>query len=298
MDALKRSNFYYAIILAFFLSSCSIENEEEYSNTDLIHYLLNQQRYEEAIAVIQEIFPNSSDQQHLRLLWASALSGSAGLDMIDRFQVFENEFFGQASDSNLKQDDPNEDKQGFFQSPDSSELIEKNLFQDFETELLEGLMRGEETLRLLKIIPYFNREKTAVLQEAIGVLEGVGMDDVYSDAARVYESILDITLFITHLRRAFPYAELSGGSLLGEVSCRIAIRKSISDLLQSTYYLNRFFQALSIVERRSDSFNFNSLEEFRATLGRLEKYKNENVQGLLTADMVQRMGRFFKCQKS
>jgi hypothetical protein len=203
-------------------SSCGKE-KLPVERKEAIRYYLNQREYESAIILIrQELAVNLHDNK-LKLTYASALSGSVGLDTIDCFEILKNKFFdkpfNQTEGGNTKQPNQLQNLSPELQagglgenvqtmSPkSSSEEKRKKSIGAIESEMFNFSRQAAEALEIAFKLPYTSIKNRDRIMLALSVLLEIDKNADEYLAAQLYSGILSMVQFLNYFRDGFPVDE-------------------------------------------------------------------------------------------
>ncbi|SMF65078.1 tetratricopeptide repeat protein [Pseudobacteriovorax antillogorgiicola] len=178
-----------SILIILLLASC--REKENLQTSDDARDLLNQQRYEDAIALLQADLDQNSDDDEQRFLLASAYAGLVGVDIVTNYDAVA--FFLDAKVRFSKVKAPSRAKADLT----SEEKFKENLIEIFKISF--------EYLDLGFKLPMLNQEKLLHLNQAEIHLQKIEPDSLWYRDRRTYQGLLKFIRFFYEIRKSLLF---------------------------------------------------------------------------------------------
>ena len=189
---------FIVLSLGCLFASCG-KKEKQISKIDQAREALNNRQYATATIILRELFEKNPDSGEIKVLLASALTGSAGFDFTQSFPAFEQALKMTNSDSSIPVSDDN------IKASAPDKPANPNELSLYLEKTLRG-MSGEiiKFLNILKFIPFVDKgDGRDKIKEAILVLEGISEEDKYYTTSVGYSLLLNSIQFLNLLRDIF-----------------------------------------------------------------------------------------------
>jgi hypothetical protein len=241
--------------------------------------LLNQRRYPEAIEVLTSLQAESPENQtdsRIRILLASALAGSVGVDAIELFDILGERFFKDPLIDTIALGDiyskdpvlPQPESTVTSRPEDAEELPNQDEFSSsspgkiFQRSLIEASKITYEALDVLFRIPYTPKKDRPRLNRAMSELRMVTKDDPRYKSARLYLALMDIVQFSNKIRDILKDGideRVFSGSFLKQWACKLKPAQVLPSIYDLSFYLEEAFRSLDLAGIATVSQGFKSL---------------------------------------
>lgn len=219
------------MILLFAMLACQkVEDRVDAKEQAIDH--LNQRRYDQAIELLLKILQEKPADSEIKVLLASAYSGSTGFNVIDSFEAFRPLLFRKTSLS------PSHGLQTEEHAASASEGATDARMHALERASLRFLDSFTSTLRTIVHIPHTPLAARPRLVEALMLLSTVGTEDNSGVKARSYAALLNALQFINYTRDALPGLVVEDTNLsFVDAVCALDTHTFLENLEVSTTYL-------------------------------------------------------------
>ena len=236
---------FIVLSLGCLFASCG-KKEKQISKIDQAREALNNRQYATATIILRELFEKNPDSGEIKVLLASALTGSAGFDFTQSFPAFEQALKMTNSDSSIPVSDDN------IKASAPDKPANPNELSLYLEKTLRG-MSGEiiKFLNILKFIPFVDKgDGRDKIKEAILVLEGISEEDKYYTTSVGYSLLLNSIQFLNLLRDIFgEFTNKDSGSIRfkreSELICNVKYSEVVDNSISSTYYMRNAVKNLN-----------------------------------------------------
>jgi len=239
--------------------------------------LLNARRYPEAVAMLKDLVARDPADHHLRILLASAQSGSVGFDVVAAFTAFEPLLKPRPRGASLTTD------LGTAAPAEPAVEPETEVREAFEKAVVKLVNSAENSADVMTKIPHVERSRRQPLVDAALALGLVPEASVYHRPARAYSAVLYALQSLSFLRDSFP--GLPVGSYSGrDLLCHLDVRLLVENVGASASYLEAAVADVAAIEGKDEKLESRILrlkERLAAVRDFLRKHKNRlNVSDL------------------
>jgi len=320
MATLSLKNNALLVLCLSFLFSCRVV-KEPVERSDAIRYYLNQRDYESAITLLkQELIHNPADDS-IRIILASAYSGSVGLNTIDSFEVLRPKLFDKPvaqQNSSLVQNDTSlkspfpmniDNLEVFALNQASEELTDKTSpsFSDpsaailaIEKELYKFALQSTEAMEIAFRLPHIQKSGRNRLLMALSLLGDITATSDEYQSAQLYSALISLVQFMNYLRDALPATEpsfnLTGKSWYVAFFCRLEFGVLLPNLSKSVDFLQSTFQYLKNANRNSANPIYTNLSVAGQKFETANRIYLENQDLFELVDWSTRAGQSSVCQ--
>jgi hypothetical protein len=209
------------IPLLFLATGCQTRETEVTPKQAAIRHV-NQQQYDEAIAILDPLVKKNPADEESRILLASSYVGSAGFDVIESFEFFI-KFVHDGDSKSLKllAEDP--------ARPDP---------RNFEATFVAFLADYADVLEQIAVIPYIKEEqkRNKVNQALVHLGEIPVGSDLYL-RARLYSAYLNVFQYLNYMRDAVPAFNPKEKLSFRSFVCKVNVAVLVQNLDKSSGYL-------------------------------------------------------------
>lgn len=285
---MKRYHFIlFLVVPIFILLSCKKVTEKN----DVIasaRYLLNQSQYEETIEFLSTDEAKSDPRSELKILRASALAGSVGLNLIDSFPAFQEFLFNAPAAPDLKSKAASA---GNIDAASNNLKDNEAAIQDqknAEREILNFLNGISTGAKVIFGIKWIHPQKRARMFLALSELEKIQKDDTNFKMAVAYRIIIYSSIFMSVFRDSLPEPDKTPSNAL-RFFCEMNIPRFAEDVHRMRKILSLIQNAYGEIPR-SETENSTALKKMLGFVNRLREFFERNrsplqrvyfLQGLL-----------------
>ncbi len=277
---MRVSSFVSSLVIALALTGASCSRVEfEVDPITLSTELLNQRRYAEAIDLLTSVQNASAENQQdsrIRILLASALAGSVGVDVIELFDVLGDRFFKDPIIDTISFEDLS-DKKTEAPQPDAVVTAEADSSSEppkqeqqvlsgaaamIQKSLIEASKITYEALDVLFRIPYTSKADRPRLNRAMSELRMIPPEDIRFKSARLYLALMDIVQFSNNIRDVLKDGvddKAFSGVLLKQWVCKLKPAQILPSIYELSFFLEEAFRSLDSAGIATVSQGFKSL---------------------------------------
>lgn len=284
-----RSIHYYLIILL--LVGCG-RKEESVDSLVYAKYLLNQFRYEEASRYLNKFHQENPENDQVIILYASALNGTIGINIIDSFEILRYSLF------NKPVFNFNENSFDNLESEKTSDSS-FDLIKQFELEILKISAAAKEAFTIASKIPYIKKDKRPLVIKSLNLLAKIKKDSTSYQSSQIYSSILHLMQFVNYFRDSVKNIDTSGKKeWYINFVCHMDLSSFLENLNDSSRFLDYSFQALHNSKRMSHSTIYKNLKISRDLLVKLSGLYEENKHLVNQAKLAHELAKNTYCLPS
>jgi hypothetical protein len=227
--------------------------------------LLNQGKFQQARSLLQSLHAEKPSDGEVSVLLASAYAGSAGLNVVDAWRMFEPMVFGEKV-MQLQNTEPSD-------KPDENEKLSADP-ADFEKETYKFLKSLAKDFNMLGRMPLTNLAGRSEINEGLKVLSSVDASSPEFGRAKLYSVFLNLFQFSGVLRASFPESADATDYDLQSVICNFNPTIFFQNLDLGMTYVN---SAVSNIKSADEIMDFRKelkIEALEKSLLTLRNYKD------------------------
>ncbi len=238
-----------ALLCALGLHCQTVETRVSRKDRTIEH--LNRRNYDEAIALLESLLQQKPEDDEIKMFLATAYSGSAGVNIIDAFPLFE---YLLVNNKTKKEGDKSASLVATSPEDPEPAQVEALPTDVGETARLKRLVLkfmsdATVTLNTLFLIPEIDQTRRPLLSEALLLLFQLQPDSDYYLRGNAYGALLNVTVFVAYLREAFPnLADRGRGLSLGDFVCSFRPEIFFNNLSSAASHLNQAVTRLQVVQ--------------------------------------------------
>jgi hypothetical protein len=230
--------FTFFLLVLIFSGCQQPEHQENLSGKSQVQILLNNKKYDQAIALVHQDLQIKPNDSELLFFLVSSLVGKAGIDMSTIFPILkktlmEKRMEAMVIESSLVEKQTLEE---LIRSNEDEKDPNQTAINTFLIRFIDLFNNLGSTLAVVAMLPKLNSEQEIYSLEAFSILKDHQFEGIYENYAYQFQAVLSGTLFVNILKKYISVDSF----VLKDYFCGIGLLQLKTDLENISYYIHIF----------------------------------------------------------